>query len=420
VPSAALAGLRIRRHAVGERLAHVMGMRFRMLASVVPLALIVTSIACHHKTTAPTPVCSITIDPASRAFDSNGGTATVAVTTSAASCTWTTTSDASWITIDAGASGTGSGTVEYRVAASTSSDSRSGTLKIGDQTHHVTQAGQPPATCHYTLTPSSASMGSNGGSGDFAVATADACAWSATSSASWLTVTAGSQGTGSGTVSYHADRQDAADTRNATITVAGESFTLTQDGRTAPADCTYAVSPVQFTPCMPAGHVSALITTQDGCPWTVSSNVPWLLIDNGSSGVGSQSIDMSFSSNYDAPREGIAMVRWPTPTAGQNVRVSQAGCHYSVSKSVIAFAAAGGVGGFDLLQESEPNSCGGALQDACVWSAVADVPWITITTTMPRSGDSAVAFTVAANSGAARSGTITIRDKTVRIDQAGP
>jgi hypothetical protein len=129
---------------------------------------------------------------------------------------------------------------------------------------------------------------------------------------------------------------------------------------------------------------------------------------------------MSFSSNYDAPREGIAMVRWPTPTAGQNVRVSQAGCRYSVSKSVIAFAAAGGAGGFDVLQESEPNSCGGALQDACVWSAIADVPWITITTTMPRSGDSPVAFTVAANSGAARSGTITIRDKTVRIDQAAP
>jgi hypothetical protein len=39
---------------------------------------------------------------------------------------------------------------------------------------------------------------------------------------------------------------------------------------------------------------------------------------------------------------------------------------------------------------------------------------------MPRSGDSPVAFTVAANSGAARSGTITIRDKTVRIDQAAP
>jgi hypothetical protein len=394
-------------------------MRFRGITSLVPLALIVASIACHHKTTEPTPVCSITIDPTSRAFDGSGGTASVAVTASAASCAWTTTSDAPWITINAGASGTGNGTVDYRVAASTSSDSRNGTLTIGGQAHHITQAGQPPATCHYALTPSSASIGSNGGTASFAIATADGCAWTATSSASWLTVTSGSQGTGSGTVTYYANRQDAADTRSATITVAGEVFTLTQDGRTAPADCTYAVSTVQFTPCMPAGQVSTLITTQDGCPWTVTSSVPWLLIDSGS-GVGSQSINMSFSSNYDAPREGIAMVRWPTPTAGQNVRVSQAGCHYGVSKTVIAFAAAGGAGGFDVLQESEPNTCGGPLQDACIWSAVADVPWITITTTMPRRGDAPVAFTVAANSGAARSGTITIRDKTVRIDQAAP
>jgi hypothetical protein len=91
-----------------------------------------------------------------------------------------------------------------------------------------------------------------------------------------------------------------------------------------------------------------------------------------------------------------------------------------VSKTVVSVAASGGATGFDVLQESEPNTCGGPLQDACLWSAVADVPWITITTTMPRSGDGSVAFTVAANSGPARSGTITIRDKTVRVDQAAP
>jgi hypothetical protein len=395
-------------------------MRFRGIVGLVPLALVVASIACHHKTTEPTPVCAITIDPASRTFESAGGTATVAVTASASSCTWTATSDATWLTISAGASGTGNGTVEYRVAASTSTDSRNGTLKIGDQTHHVTQAGQSPAACHYTLTPSSASIGSDGGTGSFAIVTTDSCAWTATSSASWLSVTSSSQGTGSATVTYRADRQDAADARSATITVASESFTLTQAGRTAQAECTYSVSPVQFAPCMPAGHVSALLTTQDGCPWTVTSSEPWLSIDSGGSGVGSHSIDMSFSSNYDAPREGIAMVRWPTPTAGQNVRVSQAGCHYGVSKTVVSVAASGGATGFDVLQESEPNTCGGPLQDACLWSAVADVPWITITTTMPRSGDGSVAFTVAANSGPARSGTITIRDKTVRVDQAAP
>ena len=63
---------------------------------------------------------------------------------------------------------------------------------------------------------------------------------------------------------------------------------------------------------------------------------------------------------------------------------------------------------------------GGALQDACVWSATTTAPWVTITSTMPRQGDNPVAFTVAANtSSEARSATIVVQDRTVLIEQAG-
>jgi hypothetical protein len=54
-----------------------------------------------------------------------------------------------------------------------------------------------------------------------------------------------------------------------------------------------------------------------------------------------------------------------------------------------------------------------------MWSAVSDVPWITITGSMPRSGDNPVTFTVAPNTGAARTGRITVRDKVVVITQTG-
>jgi hypothetical protein len=114
------------------------------------------------------------------------------------------------------------------------------------------------------------------------------------------------------------------------------------------------------------------------------------------------------------------MVRWPTPTAGQNVRVLQAGCLYAVSTAAVSVGAAGGPDRFEVLQHSVPNSCGGPLQNACQWSAHSDVSWITITTTMPQAGDNPVSFTVAANdSTSARSGTITVRDKVVRITQSG-
>jgi hypothetical protein len=55
-----------------------------------------------------------------------------------------------------------------------------------------------------------------------------------------------------------------------------------------------------------------------------------------------------------------------------------------------------------------------------MWTAQADVPWITIVTTMPQFGDNRVSFTVAANAtGAARTATITVRDKSVVISQPG-
>jgi hypothetical protein len=171
---------------------------------------------------------------------------------------------------------------------------------------------------------------------------------------------------------------------------------------------------------MPGGTLNATLTTQASCAWTVTSDSPWLGVASSASGSGPAAISVTYQDNYDAPRSGIVMVRWPTPTAGQNIHVAQAGCVYAVSRSDISMAAAGGSATFDVIQQSVPNSCGGATQDRCLWTAQADVPWVTITSSMPRSGDNPVSFTVTANeSASARSGRITVRDKVVVITQAG-
>jgi hypothetical protein len=171
---------------------------------------------------------------------------------------------------------------------------------------------------------------------------------------------------------------------------------------------------------MPAGTLTATIATQNSCPWTATPDAAWLNVPNGTSGSGPVTVSIAFSENYDAPREGIVMVRWPTPTAGQNIHVAQAGCRYAVSRSAFAIVAAGGTGTFDVIQQSDPTTCGGATQDRCVWTARSEVAWITITSSMPRSGDNPVAFSVAANDGTAtRTGTILVRDKSVTVTQAG-
>jgi glucose/arabinose dehydrogenase len=65
------------------------------------------------KITATTP-CSYAISPTNASFQRTGGTATVTVT-AAQGCAWTAVSNASWITITGGASGSGNGTVSYSV-----------------------------------------------------------------------------------------------------------------------------------------------------------------------------------------------------------------------------------------------------------------------------------------------------------------
>ncbi|HEX8635567.1 MAG TPA: M36 family metallopeptidase [Pyrinomonadaceae bacterium] len=84
--------------------------------------------------------CSFSISPTSASQPAAGGTGSVSVT-AGAGCNWSAVSNATFITITAGASGTGSGTVSYSVAGNTSTASRTGTLTIAGQTFTVTQAG---------------------------------------------------------------------------------------------------------------------------------------------------------------------------------------------------------------------------------------------------------------------------------------
>ncbi len=85
-------------------------------------------------------LCVFSIAPQSQSFAASGGSGAVTVTT-AANCEWTATSNASWITITAGGSGSGNGAVNYSVAANPGSVARSGTMTIAGQTFTVNQAG---------------------------------------------------------------------------------------------------------------------------------------------------------------------------------------------------------------------------------------------------------------------------------------
>src|SRR5205809_515891 len=55
---------------------------------------------------------------------------------------------------------------------------------------------------------------------------------------------------------------------------------------------------------------------------------------------------------------------------------------------------------------------------SCSWTAVSNAAWITITSGSSGSGIGGVNYVVAANSGAARTGTLTVAGRTVTFSQA--
>src|SRR5215470_4523713 len=90
-------------------------------------------------TTTSTPACAFALGSSSANANGGGDTITVSVGTSGATCAWTAVSNAAFITIKSGASGTGSGSVVLTIATNPG-NVRSGTVTIAGQTFTVNQA----------------------------------------------------------------------------------------------------------------------------------------------------------------------------------------------------------------------------------------------------------------------------------------
>ena len=86
----------------------------------------------------------VNLSASTQSFNTAGaGTGSVNVT-APAGIAWTAVSNDSWITVTAGAAGTGNGAVNFDVAENTGTAARTGTITIGNQAFTITQAGGIP------------------------------------------------------------------------------------------------------------------------------------------------------------------------------------------------------------------------------------------------------------------------------------
>jgi hypothetical protein len=269
-----------------------------------------------------TVTCAPAISPTSRSMPAAAGSSTVGVT-AADGCTWSAASNnTSWLSVTGGASGSGDGTVTFAVTANTGTSSRTGTLTVAGRTFTVMQSGV--TSCSYSVSPLSQSVGWGGSGGSANVTTASGCAWTAASNASWITVGAGSTGSGNGRVSFTvAPNQSGA--RTGTLTIAGRTFTVNQ----AASPCSFSVSPTSFTAAAAGRTGTVNVTTTASCSWNASSSVSWIVATGTRSGSGS--IGFTVRANTGGARTGTFTVAGRTvtvtqgaanrPTAPSNLRI---------------------------------------------------------------------------------------------------
>ena len=251
--------------------------------------------------------CTFGVSPESHAVAHTGGSSAVAVTT-VAECGWTATSSVPWITITGGGSGSGNGTVQFAVAPTTG-PARSAALVIAGRSVVVSQT----SGCTFGIDPASQHLPYFGGPGAVAVNTSAGCAWAAASSLPWARITAGQSGTGPGTVAFTADETPTSLPRSGTLTIAGHTFTITQDG----APCAFVLSPPSAALGAGGGAASFEVNTKDACPWTATSNAVWLRVTAGGNGSGDGLVSVTADPNPGPARMGTIVVGGLTFTASQ-------------------------------------------------------------------------------------------------------
>jgi hypothetical protein len=337
------------------------------------------------------PGCTYQVQPTSHSIGAAGGTANVSVTT-AAGCSWSASSDASWITIQGITSGTASGLVNFAVAATTG-PARTGSLTIAGQRVSVSQG----AGCTFAISPTQETIPPAGGTGRVNVTAADGCAWTASSGASWIAITSGASGSGSGAVAYTV-QGTTGPSRSGSLTIAGQTFTVNQG-----QGCSFTLVPENVTVPPAGGQTSFEVRTSAGCTWTAASQAPWIAVPPGAGGNGNGTVQLSISPTTGPGRSGTVTAGGRTFTVNQGT-----GCSPTLSASSENVPASGGNGTIAVT-----------AADGCPWTASSNAPsWLSISGSNSGSGNGSVTYAAAANTGAPRSGTLTVAGHTFTVNQA--
>ncbi|MCC6542574.1 MAG: T9SS type A sorting domain-containing protein [Flavobacteriales bacterium] len=220
-------------------------------------------------------------------------------------------------------SGSGSATLGFTVQANPGPDPRSATITVAGEALFITQA---IPGCTYAISPANnISVPAAGLTGQtVAVTAAPSCGWTASTNASWITITSGFAGFGNGTVNYNVANNPGTSPRSGNMTVAGQIFQVTQLGLGSTA--TYAIS----ASCQPE-YANFPNTTLSTTPLKIcadGSRATWVTVTvTGTGGVPTSALRFklqnatpdiaysgAFNNAYNTSVPGQARTRFSHPT----------------------------------------------------------------------------------------------------------
>ncbi|MDR1441299.1 MAG: BACON domain-containing protein [Bifidobacteriaceae bacterium] len=327
---------------------------------------------------------------------------------------WTAASSASWVTVSP-SSGTGAATtIRLSAGANTGTSSRSATVsvKINGVTIwviNVTQAGAAAKTLNWTP---------GAGGGVYSLSLTPNAAWTAESSASWVTVSPAS-GTGTAaTLRLTASANTGTSARSATVSVKVNGVALwvvnlTQAGKAAapvtppPPSATTTVWNVGAS----GWNAPAVLSYSTTQAWTATSSAAWLTVSP-ASGTGSASIKVNAAANSSSEARSATVTLKVSGVVAHVVTVNQAAAP-SPGTATWNVGAAGW---------SSPAQISWSSSRA--WTATSSASWVTVSPGSG-SGSATIKVDVAKNtSKAARSATVTLKDNgltayVVTVKQSG-
>lgn len=332
--------------------------------------------------------CSFTVAPQTKTVAAAANSFSVSVDASQLICPWSSQSNANWLTVTP-AVGPGSLNVAVVVSANTGPQ-RTGSVVMAGKTVTVTQA----SGCTFAINPATRSVVEAGGNFTLALTASNAaCAWTASESSPWITL-GQLNGAGSTNFAYAVFNNDGP-ARSTTLTLAGQTHTINQA-----SGCTFTATPNSFDFTAASNNgVITMTPSANGCAFNANTLVPWIHINSTANGKITFSVDV----NAGPARDGLI-------SAGFNsINIHQrSGCDYDLTPGLANYPASGGAAGVSVA----------ATSNQCQWTAVSDANWITLSNPGPHQGNKLVNYSVAANTGYLRSGSITIGARKLTITQA--